>query len=199
MKRAPVRALAFIGVWCLVFPWSLVIGHCSFAEGDAPEIKKIPITIYPHNVIVVRGKMVELANLKAHLAGLVPDAKKPSVPVTIYPNSKAEVPQVAEIVRIAKEAGYTSVSYESPKEVKEAITQIGVLISRTGGIFVDDVGVALADLKAHLEKKVEAERRPKVTVLVYFTRLVPMKTVNEVMKTCRDAGFTDVHAQLMLE
>ncbi len=182
---------------------ALVLAACSLqvalaAEGGEappapkPEIKRIPITIYPHNVIVVRGKMVERDQLKDHLAGLVPDAKKPGVEVTIYPDSKAEMAQVPDIVRVAREAGYTNVSYVGPEEKKELPEEITVLVSKTGAIAVDGDPVRADELKARLEKKVAAEDRPKVRVYVRFSRLAKMKQVSEVVRTCRDAGYTDV-------
>jgi biopolymer transport protein ExbD len=179
---------------------ALAAAEATAADAPAkPEIQKIPITIFPHGVLVVRGQMVEMAKLKEHLAALVPDAKKPDVEVTIYPKSQAEVALVGEITRIAKEAGYTKITYESPKPVKAKITEITILISRTGAILVDDNEVKLADLQAHLEKKVEADRRPKVRIYIRFTRLVPMKTVADVAKTCRAAGFTDIVTGIIAE
>ena len=178
----------------------LCVAPCAAAaDTPAPDIRKIPITIYPHNVLVVRGTMVELDKLKDHLAALVPDAKKSTVEVTVYPNSKAEMGQVAEIVRLAREAGYTKVSYESPPVVKELPQEIAVLVSRTGVIIVDDVTVKEDELKAHLEKKVAAEDRPKVRVYVRFTRLAPMKKVSAVVKICKDAGYVDVVAGVIAE
>ena len=191
-------------VGSLVIVGSLILDHGSLASAaDAPpppaEITKIPITIYANSVIVVKGRMVEMDKLKEHLAALVPDAKKPGVEVTIFPNSKGEMGVVPEIVRIAKEAGYTNVSFESPKPVKELITEIQVLLSRTGAISVDGDGVKDEDLQAHLEKKVPAERREKVTVYIRFTRFVPMKKVGEVAKICRTAGFKDIVTGLIAE
>ena len=197
------RTPFFIGAWCLALVWSLVIGHWSFAADGggtpAPDIKKIPITIYPNRVIVVKGKMVEMENLKEHLAALVPDAKKPGVEVTVYPDSKKEMALVGEVVRIAKEAGYTNVNFESPKEKKELPAEIVILISKTGAVLVDEVSVKDAELQAHLEKKLAAEDRPKVRVYVRFTRLVPMKKVGEVVKICKAAGYTDVVPALIAE
>jgi biopolymer transport protein ExbD len=184
-----------IAVCRLAFIWLLVIGHCSFAaEGGATpaEIRKIPITIFPHSVLVVRGEMVELDKLKEHLAALVPDAKKTAVEVTVYPNSKAEEALVSEVVRIAKEAGYTNVSYASAKETKPPVTEITILLSQTGAILVNDEGVAEKDLRARLEKLVEPERRDKVRIYVRATRLVKMKRVGDITRLCRDAGFKDV-------
>jgi len=188
---------------CAVMTLALLLTSAAFAAegGDtpAPEIRKIPITIYPNRVIVVKGKMVEMENLKEHLAALVPDAKKPGVEVTVYPETKKEMDLVADVVRIAKEAGYTNVSFSSPKEKKELPAEIVVLVSKTGAILVDEVSVKEADLQAHLEKKLAAEDRPKVRVYVRFTRLVPMKKVGEVVKACKAAGYTDVVPGLIAE
>ncbi len=187
----------------------LVLAACGVhvalaAEGEAPpaprpEIKRIPITIYPHNVIVVRGRMVELDKLKDYLGGLVPDAKKPGVEVIVYPDSRAQLAQVPDIVRIAKDAGYTNVTYMSPEVKKELPEQITVVVSSTGVVTVDGGAVKDEELKAHMEKKLAAEDRPKVRVLVCATRRASMKQVAVVMKACRDAGYTDVCFQLMAE
>jgi biopolymer transport protein ExbD len=188
---------------CAVLTLALLLTSAAFAaeggDAPAPEIRKIPITIYPNRVIVVKGKMVEMEKLKEHLAALVPDAKKPGVEVTVYPESKKEMDLVGDVVRIAKEAGYTNVTFESPKEKKELPAEIVVLVSKTGAILVDEVSVKEADLQAHLEKKLAAEDRPKVRVYVRATRLVSMKKVRDVIKICKDAGYTDTVFGLIAE
>ncbi len=190
-------------IWSLAFISSFVLCHSSFAAADAPpppaEIKKIPITLYPHAVIVVKGHMVEMNQLKDHLSALVPDAKKAGVEVTIYPNSKNEMNLVPDVVRIAKEAGYTNVNFESPKPVKELPAEIVVLVSKTGAVSIDGDPAKEGELKASLEKKVAAEDRKKVRVLVCFTRLANMKLVAAATKAARDAGYTDVVAQVIAE
>jgi biopolymer transport protein ExbD len=176
-----------------------MIGNWSLLAEEPPALKRIPITVYPHEVIVVRGKMVEMKDLKTHLAGLVPDTRKTAVEVTVYPNSKEEMGLVPEIIRIAKEAGYTNVNYASAKEAKPLVWEITILVSKTGNILVNDEGVAEKDVQACLEKLVEPERRARVTITLCATRLVNKKSLAAVSKACRDAGFKDVQFALIPE
>jgi biopolymer transport protein ExbD len=182
---------------------ALILG-CSLAPGQEPkpapdntappppDIRRINITVFPHEVIIVRGEMVELAALREHLEKLVPDAKKPGVEVIVNPNSPKEMDLVPKIIQAAKDAGYTNVSYNSAKLEKPVITEISILLSRTGDIFVGDSGVAEKDLKAHLQKLVEEERRTKVTVYIRASRLVLPRKIADVSKVVKDAGFKDL-------
>jgi biopolymer transport protein ExbD len=136
--------------------------------------------------------MVDLAALREHLQKLVPDPKKPGVEVIINPNSPKEMDLVPKIIQAAKDAGYTNVSYISAKPEKPVITEISILVSRTGDIFVDENAVAEKDLKTHLGKLVEEERRSKVTVYVRASRMVPHRKIADVSKLVKDLGFKDL-------
>jgi biopolymer transport protein ExbD len=176
---------------------SLAPGEEPKPDQDAPptaraEIRRINITVFPHEVIVVRGEMVDLAALREHLQKLVPDPKKPGVEVIINPNSPKEMDLVPKIIQAAKDAGYTNVSYISAKPEKPVITEISILVSRTGDIFVDENAVAEKDLKTHLGKLVEEERRSKVTVYVRASRMVPHRKIADVSKLVKDLGFKDL-------
>jgi biopolymer transport protein ExbD len=165
----------------------------------APEIRRINITVFPHEVIIVRGEMVELAALREHLEKLVPDARKPGVEVIVNPNSPREMDVVPRIIQAATDAGYTNVSYISAKPEKPPITEISILISRTGDIFVDESGVAEKDLKAHIEKLVEEERRAKVSVYIRASRLVPPRKIADVSKLVHGLGFKDIVFGVIME
>ena len=182
----------------LVFAGSRVVAE---EEGPAEpvEIRKIDITVFPHEVLVVRGKMVEFKDLRGHLAALVPDAKKPTVEVTVFPETKSEMDLAAKVIAIAKEVGYTKVGFVGPPKETVKVTEITILLSRTGHILVNEESVAAKDLKGRLEKLVEADRRAAVRVYVRWSRLVPNKKVTEVTKTCREAGFKDIVPGIIAE
>jgi len=181
----------------LVLSAGLAFGEEPRPEQDNPpipsgEIKHITISIFPDEVIVVRGKMVELANLREHLGKLVPDARKPGVEVTVVPNSKKEMDLVPRIIQLAKEVGYTNVSYISATTQKPKLTELTILLSKTGELFVEDTLITEKELKGHLEKLVEEERRPKVRVFIRASRLVPHKKIAEISKLCQSLGFKDI-------
>ena len=191
---------------CVAFVlWgSLAPGEEPKPDQDTPptaraEIRRINITVFPHEVIVVRGEMVELAALREHLEKLVPDAKKPGVEVIVNPNSPKEMDLVPKIIQAAKDAGYTNVSYVAAKPEKPVITEINILLSKIGDIFVGDDVVAEKDLKTHLEKMVEEERRAKVRVVIRASRLVPHKKIADVSKLVKDVGFKDLVFRVIAE
>ena len=190
-----------------VFLCSILLGLLAacvlVAQDEEPagpvEIKKIDITVFPHEVLVVRGKMVELKDLRGHLTGLVPDAKKPGVEVTVFPQTKNEMDLAAKVIAIAKELGYRKVGFVAPPKETPKVTEITILLSRTGEILVNEDSVAAKDLKARLEKLVEADRRAAVRVYVRWSRFVPHKRVTEVTKTCQEAGFKDIVPGIIAE
>jgi biopolymer transport protein ExbD len=202
-----MKRLVFLLALPLVFAWSV-----SFALAaddakkddkkdtpDKPEITRIPITVFPNNVIIVKGEMVELDKLQAHLKELVPDAKKAGVEVTVAPKSEKEMDVATQVIKIAHEAGYTKVNYIAPEKKKVVITEIMIIVSRTGDVTVGDSAMKPADVRAYLEKLIEPDRRAKVRINVHATRLAPMTKVNEVIKACRDAGFKDVNFIVIAE
>lgn len=193
MKTSRVYAVCAL----LALSASLAFGEEPRPEQDNPpipsgEIKRIAITVFPDEVIVVRGKMVDLADLREHLQKLVPDAKKPGVEVTVIPNSKKEMDLVPRIIQLVKEAGYTNVSYVSAKPQKPRLTEFTILLSKTGELFVEDNLIEAKELKSHLEKLVEEERRPKVRVYIRASRLVQHKSITEISKLCQSLGFKDI-------
>ena len=167
------------------------------ADRDNPpipsaQIRRVTINVFPNKVIVVKGKMVELKKLREHLKQLVPDARKPAVEVIILPYSKKEMPLVSKIILTAKKLGYTKVSFEGPRKRKPRLTQITILLSRTGDIFVEADLITEKELKGKLEKMVEEKRRPKVRIYIRASRLIKRKKVAEISKLCQLLGFKDV-------
>ena len=155
------------------------------------EIKRININVYPHDVILIKGKMVEREDVGAYLKKLVDDARKDAVEVTLIPFSKEQMPEVAEIIKVARAVGYTRVSFISAKPKKKEITEVLILVSRSGVMVVNDAIVQPKALKGHLEKLVKPERREKVSVIV-FAGAQSRKYVSKVVKTAREVGFKDI-------
>ncbi|KPL04804.1 MAG: hypothetical protein AMK75_00445 [Planctomycetes bacterium SM23_65] len=167
------------------------------ADRDNPpipsaRIRRVTINVFPNEVIVVKGKMVELKKLSEHLKELVPDARKAAVEVIILPHSKKEMPLVSKIIIMAKKLGYTKVSFEGPRKQKPKLTEITILLSRTGDLFVEDDLITEKELKGKLEQLVEEKRRPKVRIYIRASRLVKRKKVAEISKLCQSLGFKDI-------
>lgn len=191
---------AALGALLLAAGWV----HPDDADRDNPpipsaEIRRITINIFPGDVIVVKGKMVKLADLREHLKNLVPDAKKAAVEVLVCPNSKKEMNRVAQIIVMARKLGYTNISYVSAKKTRPKITEITILLSRTGEILVDEDSVKEKELQEHLQKMVEEKRRAKVRVYVRASRLVGYKRIGKITAVCRKAGFKDIVFRIIAE
>jgi len=192
-----MRGLGFITLSAALAFCASVRGADDDADRDNPpiprvEIRRVNINVFPNQVIIVRGKMIAFEDLREHLKNLVPDARKAAVDVLVIPHSKKEMPLVSKIVVMAKGLGYTKVSFLSPPKHKPKITEITILLSKTGDVFVNDVLIGEKELKEHLEKLVEEDRRKKVRVIICASRLVKVKKVTEVTELCRELGFEDV-------
>lgn len=178
--------------WCVPAP-----AEEDEADRDNPpipsaRIRRITVNVFPNEVIVVKGKMVEMDKLREHLKQLVPDARKPTVDVLVIPHSKKEMTLVSKIIMMAKDLGYTKVSFEGPRKRKPLLTQVTILLSRTGKVFVEADLIDEKELKGKLEKLVEEKRRPKVRIYIRASRLVKRSKVTEISKLCRSIGFEDV-------
>jgi len=156
------------------------------------QIRRVTISVFPNEVIIVKGKMVEMDDLREHLKGLVPDARKTVVDVLIIPHSKNEMTLVSKIIVMAKELGYTKVSYVGPRKQKPLLTEVTILISRTGEVFVEDDLIDEKELKGKLENLVDEKRREKVRVYLRASRLVKRTKVAEISKLCQSIGFKDI-------
>lgn len=172
MSRFPFLFLSAV----LVLPGAVALGDEDVDRDNPPipgaEIRRVTISVFPNKVIVVKGKMVEIAELREHLKELVPDARKPAVEMILIPSSKREMGLVAKIIGIAKELGYTNISYVGPRKRKVLITDVRILISKTGDFLVNADLVENGKLRTHLEKLVKEERRQRVRIILTATRLV---------------------------
>jgi len=162
------------------------------ADDGAPEIKHLQINVFPNDVIVVKAKMLRMAELRDHLKALIPDARKPVVSVTVIPHTKKEMTAVAKIVAIARDLGFRKVTYEGPKPPKVIVGEVQILVSKTGEILVNNLPVKEEKLSAHLEALVAPERRATVPVTVHASRKVKFARVTQITKLCRSVGFKKV-------
>lgn len=189
-------------LWTLMLLIAFVLLSGALAadeEAEKPAIKRILINVFPHDVIVIRAKMILMKDLRDHLAKLVAPARRAAVEITIIPQTEGEMSQVARVVLIARDLGYRKVAYESPKRKEKVLREVRILVSRTGLILVNNAEVTEKKLREHLEKLVKADRRPKVRVIVNASRRVKMKRVTNVTKLCRDLGFKKIYFQLIPE
>ena len=192
-----MRGLGFLMLSAALVFCAVVSGADDDADRDNPpippaEIRRVNINVFPNQVIIVRGKMVAFEELREHLKDLVPDARKAAVDVLVIPHSRKEMSLVSKIIVIAKELGYTKVSFLSPPKHKPKLTEITVLLSKTGDVFVNDVLIGEKELKGQLEKLVDEDRREKVRITIRASRLVKIKKVTEVTELCRELGFKDI-------
>lgn len=190
-----------LAAWLLTAGLALMPAFACAADDEADrdnppipsaEVRRVTINVFPNEVIVVKGKMIGLKNLREHLRELVPNARKPAVEVLLIPHSKKEMGLVSGIIVMAKELGYTKVHFVGPKKRRPKITEIRILLSKTGDIVVDNDRIARKRLKEHLEKKVDEKRREKVRIYIRATRLVKLKRVRETTVLCRSLGFKDI-------
>ncbi|HUU44011.1 MAG TPA: biopolymer transporter ExbD [Planctomycetota bacterium] len=183
--------------------WLLCGAVVSADDADAPApgpITRIEIHVFPNDVIVIRGDMITMKELRDHLAKLVDDARKPAVEVHVVPKGEAQMPEVARIVAVAKELGYHKVTYASPPKPKVVYTEIHILVSKTGRLMVGKDEIDEDQLRPHLEKLVPDEKRRKdVLIVVNASRLAKMKQVTAVTKLCREMGFVKVQLKVIPE
>jgi biopolymer transport protein ExbD len=183
--------------WCVLF---VLVAPVVIAAGDdKPDIKRVRIDIFPNDVIVVKGEMVRMAGLREHLEALVAPAKRAAVHVVVAPQSRDELKPAIDVVRVARALGYGKVELLVPPREKPRITEIRILISKSGVLTVNDREVKPDELKAHLEGLVEADRRKDVQVIVNASRLVKVKDMLAVVKICREAGYTKTRLQAIPE
>jgi len=183
-----------------------LLSASAFAR-DTPEVNEAPtrmklieIHVFPNDVIVIKASMIKMKELRDHLAKLVPAVHRPAVEVTVIPKTEKQMPEVAQIIAVAKELGYRKVGYKSPKKTRTIYTEIHILVSKSGRLLVGKDEIQEQDLAGHLEKLVPDEtRRKDVRIIVNASRLVKMKRVTAVTRTCRKLGFRKVRLKIIPE
>jgi biopolymer transport protein ExbD len=93
---------------------------------------------------------------------------------------------------MAREIGYTRVTFITPQPRKPVLSDIAILLSRTGDVLVNGEPVDKKKVRSHLEGLVEEERRAKVRVVLRASRLVALKDVAAMSKLCREIGFKEI-------